>query len=88
MSERASEQASEREGMTMGVSVVVNGRRCKIFARWGGAISDEPATKDLLDCKGHAGIRCCFYVRIVLWRGNQVTVETMRFPFIYFQISA
>ena len=51
----------EHNIMTTGVNVQVNGRRYKIFARWGGTIADEPAMKELTSCKGHAGIKCCFY---------------------------
>ena len=47
--------------MRSGVSVKFpDGSRARIFAEVGCLLADEPALKDLLDFKGHAGTRCCF----------------------------
>ena len=47
--------------MRAGVSVTfANGERLRLFARVGVMLADEPAFKDMLDCKGHAGLKPCF----------------------------
>ena len=46
-----------------GVSVVIKGsqqqQRAHITAKIGVLLADEPALKEMTDCKGHAGHKCC-----------------------------
>ena len=52
---------AEFDIMRAGVAVnFLNGGRAKMFAKVGVMLADEPAFKDMLDCKGHGGTKCCF----------------------------
>ena len=46
-----------RAGLTLNLA---NGDRVKLFAKVGVMLADEPAFKDMLECKGHSGTKCCF----------------------------
>ena len=47
-------------GVTVQLGPEEDAPRVKIFLRVGFILGDEPALKDLLSCKGHAGLKPCF----------------------------
>ena len=61
-----------RAGITL---KLVTGERARLFAKVGVMLGDEPALKDMLDCKGHAGLKCCVLCQnCVLHKSQQSSV--------------
>lgn len=53
-----------------GVTVVIDGEPVTILARVGVIFGDEPALKEMLDCKGHAGIKPCLLCKNIVLRSS------------------